>query len=277
MALARIATRLTTVQQLVNVGGDANDLGVTSPPRNFTTPDFNINCQQHKDGWGISIDLLRPAAEGDNSSYYLGAGLHRSDLMFFGGGLTHFVPGNGNREIYRVVSDRIANLSRLAEEEHCSDIRHAYQITLAAAEQAIRAARTAVRGQRHAKRDKAISAARAALVAASNHPTIAGIFRNCIDVHSNVNRLQFQTRMADLYRDTADMTQNRDSQGFHTFGLQRNHESRGLYSWLNYSRHLVPNAWMRNTLYGEDKDIRDMITPPAFRVPGPLSPVIVHL
>jgi hypothetical protein len=266
---------------MVAAGAAVQDLGVTTPPRQFVTPEFNINPVQARGGaWSVSVQHLRAAAEGNNTAIYLAPGLHRTGLMMAGGFITHYVAGGGNREIYRQVTEQVSTLSRQAELEHCNDIIHAYAITLQAAETAINGARISVAGQRYGSRRQAMAAALAALTNGMA-AALAQVFRDNVNVDWNVNRHGFQRDLAALYLATANMTQNRDNAGWHTFSLQRAYESWSATSWANYSRYTfrrIPLVGrIEGSVYGVEKDIRDMTMTAPFQVPGPASAVVVHL
>lgn len=279
MALVRFPIRVNDIQNLVNAGGDINDMGVTNPPGNFNVPDFNIVCQQTKNGWSVSIHIIQVASEGTNASYYLGTGLYPSNLMMSGRNITNYSPGPTNRRIYRIVTDDIADLNRKAEEEHCNDIIRAYQITLQAVQNAINKARQdLIKAQkRYDKQDQAMRAALDALVNADSHSRIQNIFRSAINTKYNIDRNKLRNDLSRLYLDIANMTQYRDSQGYHTLNVQRESESWNLRSWAEYSRYIIRPDRLQNYLYGEEKDIRDVIKSSTFKVPGPASSIVVYL
>lgn len=98
------------------------------------------------------VRLVQTAYEGDNTSYYLRAGDHSTGLHWARGG--HYAPAAArnrlveadsdyaHEHLYMVVSSAMAALSRRAEQEHLDDFRRAFQISLQAAETAIRAVMT---------------------------------------------------------------------------------------------------------------------------------------
>ena len=251
MALTRNPVRFDNPQSFLSIGGNLHDMGLTSPPTGFRTPDFTIDCQQKKGGdWMVRLQILQTAYEGTNTSYYLESGLHRSGLMLNHGALGNYTPGPGNREIYRNVTADIAGLSCRAEQEHCNDIIRAYQITLEAVENAISATKEAVSRSRktYDKRSKAMNFVKQTLInQPALHPRLQKLFRDTINVNWNFDREKFRMELGDLYVATADLTSHRDINLWHTFGINRNHESWSAKSWMNYFR-------------GGDIDIRDMTT-----------------
>ncbi len=271
-ALAQHPTMVTSRAAL----GDPNDAGVTSPPASFTTPHFSINCQQRHDGWYASLQVHRHADEGTNTSRYLGVGLYSTDLMFMGGARTNYVPGPNNRRIYVEISSAIADLNRQAELEHCNDIIRAYNLTLVAAQNALT---NALGGNPYGpflKRPKAMQAIRQAIIAGL-HARLQKIFRDAINVDSNVNIQKFSSDLSQLYLNIANITQQRDGQGWHTFLPDNSGESWSGRSWAEYGgRKLLPET-TRSRLFGEQKDIRKLVQGPHFNVPGTPSAILIHL
>jgi hypothetical protein len=274
--LAQVSTQLSTRAELTAKGGNPNDFGSTSPPVNFVVPRFNIVCQQKHQGWSARVQTLQRAHEGHNEAYHLGPGTHSTELMFSAGSLTNFVAGPGNRCIHVEVSAAISNDSRDAEQEHCRDIRHAYDITLAAMQDALDAARDNGPYQYHAKRDQAMRAARLA-IRNGLHARLQALVDAAVTDTWNVNMNVFVRDLGALYLEMCNQSQDRDNRMWHQLEPDRTGESWSLRSWAEYgSARTLPLSW-HQTLVGEVKDIRKLVRGPQFQVNVTPSPQVVFL
>jgi hypothetical protein len=125
--------------------------GVTSTPVNYVAPDYRVVTRKANKHWAAKVELTRSAYEGDSEALYLAKGTHDSGYLW-GGGADYAGAAAHNRlvsphsagahdvdHVYLNVSAGIARGSKLAEQEHLDDYRHAYHLTLEAAEEAIQA------------------------------------------------------------------------------------------------------------------------------------------
>jgi hypothetical protein len=262
---------------------ERNDVAVTTRPAFFRTPLFSINCQQRQGnrtarGWFATLQIDRRADEGINIARYLGPGLYSTELMYDAmGNLGPYIAGGGNRRVYVEIDNAMAALNRHAELEHCLDIIRAYSLTLNAAQTALDTAQPSNPFGPYDKRDAAMRAVRAAIVAGL-HQRIAAIFRRTIPDMGSVNRPQFEREMSQLYLDTCDQSQQqRDALGFHTFRPDATGESWSVRSWAEYAGRRIMREQDRQGVFGEQKDIRRLVRGPNFTVPGPLSAAVINL
>ena len=275
--LAQSSTQVMTRDALTAVGGDPNDLGSTSNPTGFTPPTFNINCTQKPgSGWSAQLQILQMSREGTNTAYHLGPGTYSTDLMFSGGALANFTPGANSRRVYIEVSQALANDSRDAEQEHCRDIRRAYDLTFGTVQTALNRVRNTNPHQWYDKRDKAIRAVKAEIVNGM-HERLAAIVRGAIGEVGSVNIHQFATQLSELYLALVARTQDRDAQGWHTLTPDRNSESYSAQSWVAYAGSSVLPSKAHSALLGEVKDIRKLVRGPAFQVNVTPSTTVINL
>jgi hypothetical protein len=130
----------------------SRDMGITTEPAGVRAPsyrlDYKLKIVKSKLGHYARVTLVHTAYEGNADSYYLRAGEHYTGFRWADQGFyigmadrNRFVDagsGYGSEYVYMAVSPRMAAFSKRAEEEHLADFRRAFQISLGAAEQAIR-------------------------------------------------------------------------------------------------------------------------------------------
>jgi hypothetical protein len=275
--LAQVSTQLPTRDQLTAKGADGNDFGLTTPPVNFVVPRFNIVCQHRPrgQGWSAHVQILQRAHEGHNEAYHLGPGIHSTDRMLAGTSLTNYVPGPGNRRVYVEVSPQAANYSRDAEQEHCADTRHAFNITLGAVQAALDAARDNGPYAGYAKHEGAVRAARMA-IRNGLHPRLQTIVDAAIGAW-NVNMISFAHDLGKLYLAMSDQSQDRDNRMWHQLEPDRTGESWSLRSWAEYGSAQVLPSFLHTAIAGEVKDIRKLVRGPQFQVNVTPSHAVVFL
>ncbi|HEX8407939.1 MAG TPA: hypothetical protein VF883_03675 [Thermoanaerobaculia bacterium] len=280
MALARVPllcnTRALFAAGLNPADVSPGDFGITTNPTGYLTPQFTIAAQNGAGGWTAQIAITRNAHEGTNDARYLGAGFYSTGVMFIGGGaLTGYLPGPNNRQIYVEVSAAIANLNRQAEQEHCDDMVRAYDLTLGAAQTALA---TAVAGNPYAGATSAdaVTAARDAITNGL-HARLQAVFNNNIDVNTATVNATFGTALGQLYDDLCALSgTGRDGLGLHTF-RPAGSESWSAWSWIEWGARKTLPVTGHNVLFGENKDIRKLVTAPTFQVPGPATNVLITL
>lgn len=279
MALARNPV-LCTTRVLFAAGlapGDVSpsDFGITTNPTGYLTPQFTITAQ-NAGGWTATIAITRNAHEGANAARYLGAGFYSTGLMYGAhNALTAFAPGPNNRHIYVEVSAAIATLNRQAEQEHCDDMVRAYDLTLGAAQTALTAA-LAGNPYAGATSAAAVTAARDAITNGM-HVRLQAVFDNNIDVNTATVNAAFDTDLGQLYMDLCGLSAlGRDALGLHTF-RPAGSESWSTWSWIEWGARKTLPVTGFNAAFGDKKDIRKLVTGPAFQVPGPLTNVLIHL
>lgn len=261
--------------QLTALGADPNDFGITNPPANFRVPQFNIRCVPILNTcYSATVQITQRAYEGDNSAYHLGAGTHSTDLMFSNGGLTNYVAGDGNRRIYVEVSGSIATDSRHAEEEHCRDIRHAYDITLSAVQDALdRAALRAYEGQTS---DLAMQAAKHA-ISQGLHIRLRTLLIESNLGAGGINMPLFSAKLGALYLEICNKSQDRDARGWHFFSPDSTGESWSMRSWAEYASATCLPSSVHQYWAGDVKDIRALVRGRQFSVNTTPSAQIVML
>ncbi|WP_227498521.1 DUF4157 domain-containing protein [Synechococcus sp. PCC 7336] len=216
------------------------DMGSTgNPPTGAAAPQYTIDIQTFRTGRGKrykgKLRLTQRANEGDVTSMYVGAGTYNTHFKWVPDDEVRFqrldpattpvrnrlTTLNRTREainfdeVYVNVSSRIANLSRLAEVEHLDDIRHAYQISLYAAETAInkviedmpKDGFEPIGGRTGFKSEESTRSYIEKL-----------IFDRLPDSSSGLSRDQSQWLRQ--YLNLSAMTQNRDNQSWHYFDIQ---------------------------------------------------------
>lgn len=161
-AIAPVAVPGTLADMRVMQNLQPNDpvleMGLTDPPANADAPNYTITTAT--DGNAVVSARLAKTqgpVEGDVRSVYVGPGTYASNYrwkpdskVLEEGGVLATVPGEQRSvtpgqylnmvnwdHLYVVVSNVIANLSQQAEDEHLNDIRHAYALTLGAANGAL--------------------------------------------------------------------------------------------------------------------------------------------
>lgn len=128
----------------------SKDMGNTSPVINARAPSYQVHIHNVGDGTVLAkVTLSQTALEGNNVSYYLKSGDHYTGFHWARGGvydgaaarnrLVDAASPYADEYVYMVVSSSMSSLSRQAEQEHLDDFRRAFQISLQAAEAAIRA------------------------------------------------------------------------------------------------------------------------------------------
>ena len=123
----------------------------------------------------------------------------------------------------------------------------------------------------------AVTAARDAITNGM-HVRLAAVFDNNIDVNAaTVDNATFDTDLGQLYDDLCGLSgMGRDAPGLHTF-RPAGSESWSAWSWLEWAgRKRLPTRG-HDLIFGEPKDIRKLVTGPAFQVPGPLTNVLIRL
>jgi len=274
--LARVSTELHTREELNAKGADPMDCGITSPPVHVLAPKFNIVCQQRPyRGWSSHVQILQTAYEGDNEAYHLAPGLYATGLMISGGHTTNYVEAPGNRQIFVEIDAAGSMDGRDAEQEHCLDILHAYDITLKAMQDALNKAKAGGPYQGD-KRDQVVRAAKNAILTGL-HPKLQEIVRTCVIDNWGVNISEFDTKLRKLYLATCDLTQQRDAKNWHTLAPDFGHESGSLWSWTEYaSAKLMPSS-LHAIMLGEVKDIRRLLRGPDFSVNTTPSQELIKL
>ncbi|EEO27991.2 hypothetical protein [Oxalobacter paraformigenes] len=201
------------------------DLGETTRPTGAQMTRFRIDAgayrvrgRRGKSLYLPEIKVEEACSSGHNESFYLPKGWYSSGQMCIGGFFGDFMPVPGEREIRYYISREISEQGRQAEREHCEDIVHAYEITLLAAEQVIRCAKTFFERRRiPVTFEAAMRQVYEKLVREAPHEKIRRIFRECINPKTGEVRSLFGTRMRELYLATADRTLKRDEEQWHTF------------------------------------------------------------
>lgn len=232
-----------TLADLNRAGGDpaddpSRDMGSTSPVINSRAPRYQVHTSP-VDGGGViaKITLAQTAYQGDNVSYYLKAGEHhtgyywgRGDYMDAAAPHNRLVGAHhslAHEHVYMVVSSTMANLSRRAEQEHLDDFRRAFQLSLQAAEDAIRAV---IRGPETAAGPDADAWYGPYPSPGAANAAMANLVHQQLPPASQALDLD-QTRWAADYQTLRDKSQNqRDGNGWHYFGL-------------------AESSWWRNNLF----------------------------
>ena len=230
MALAKNPVLLSSQRELISKGGDPKDPGVTSPPANFRVTEFRLIAEEHKKKqiWKSRIEHRKACDEGNNASYYLGAGIYPCGLMYSGGWKTYYVKGKGNREIAVIIDRETSEQASRAEQEHCDDILRAYKLTLKSMDDAISRAKERLKAvmsaaftERSYSKNTALKIAKDILKQECPHDKLRKIIEESVH-HDEVRQHSFEQKMGTLYLETAAKTATRDSGGWHTFEIDRN-------------------------------------------------------
>lgn len=274
--LARFSTELQTREELNAKKADPMDCGITSPPRHALGPKFNIVCQQKPfKGWSANVQILQRAYEGDNEAYHLAPGLYATGLMISGGFTSNYVAATGNRQIYVEIDATRSVDGRDAEQEHCRDILHAYDITLKAMQDALDSAKA--RGPYVGdNRDKVVRATKNAILIGL-HPKLQEIVHACVIDNWGVKIPEFEAKLRQLYLNTCDLTQQRDANGWHTLTPDLNNKSGSLWSWTEYASEQLMPSNLHTLILGEVKDIRKLLQGPNFSVNTTSSQQLITL
>ena len=243
-------------QALTDRGGSQSDLGITDPPNDGTTqaPRFRIDVEQTLGGqWQASVVMEMGGAEGTNRSAYLGEGVYSTGLMYVGEALTYYTPGDGNREIYMVVTDAVAWLNREAEREHCRDIIQAYNLTVGQADMAIRRSSNGACPAADS-REQAIVNAQTRLLSFVTLAQLRPVFSANIRSDGTdpvLDAGSFETQLLALFNSVNQRTSLRDSVGWHFF---------------RPGRRVSPADWGQPN--DPTRDLRITALGAEFRVPG---------
>ncbi|GLY77072.1 hypothetical protein [Actinoallomurus iriomotensis] len=192
------------------------DVGDTGHPDNFVAPAYRVESTQASGQHTAKIVMERRAAEGDNTSIYLRAGVFETnyalstkmladdraegDVASIGSYLTDFASDRTNR-VYLYMSADMAERNRRAEVEHCQDLIYAYEQTLLVLDAALVSLAPVTAGTEEAARNQLLANLQAALPRNRAHLGT--------DPASWVNE----------YRRLRDLTRMRD-QGWHSFGAE---------------------------------------------------------
>lgn len=228
MALVTEPVRVTDHRLICDrPGADRWDQGITSIARNYKATRFEVVVEKPgEEDFRARIDYREDCDPGTNESFYLAPGHYRTGLMNVAGGFYPYFRDRRDRrdprEIMMIVSDEISRQSRIAEKEHCMDGVRAYEITLKSAEDTIKKVRMileADREKKYATRAEAFRAVGRMLVDESEHPRIGEIFRKAI-TSGGMSFGSFKTDIEALYFETARLTQERDTEGWHSFRFE---------------------------------------------------------
>ncbi len=130
-------------------GTPHKDQGIASKPANFHAPTFRVVVKPGKRRFSAKIVLTRKANIGDSEATYLAPGQHDSGFLWASDALydAHAVSNrmltpnqagrNDTEPVIFNVTNAVAKQSKAAEQEHLDDYRHAFRITLQAAQEAI--------------------------------------------------------------------------------------------------------------------------------------------
>lgn len=116
----------TTVLGIQGHSGGIWEIGWTYFPTGYRAPNFDFNSKDKGRGgkteWYASPTQTATAFEGTGDSYYATAGLHKTAHK------------EGGKDVYWNFSAAMSARDDLAEQEHCNDHAHAYNISLKEAE-----------------------------------------------------------------------------------------------------------------------------------------------
>jgi Domain of unknown function (DUF4157) len=209
------------------------DQGVTSQPQNYVAPNFNIHVKRGKKGYTAAVEQTRSAYIGDCEATYLGSGAYDSgfrwgtDPLYDGGAVSNrlltplYAGVNDTEHVIFNVSANVARGSKAAEQEHLNDYRYAYDLTLGAAEEAIKAVET--RTFSGTTKTAAKASAKAALL----EELSVGSNRNL----NSLNKTDWQNKYRELFWRSGT---ERDGPGYHIQTLVENtYWSRGLAKKLS--------------------------------------------
>lgn len=219
--LCRIPTiATTTLDAILGPDADKRDMGVTTQPTNVVPPTLNLKVYtEEANAWKVKCTLT-PAVEGTNRALYLGAGTYPTGMAWWPQSNGFGPVGAGQTEIYAIVDAPNSDWSRRAEIEHCDDWILAHQLTLLAAENAIRYATSGLENRRFENRQAAYQGAREAFVAHSPHSRIAAVFEKSIIATSTQQDFfpqEFKKLLTQLFMDVGDLTAQRDQNRWHHF------------------------------------------------------------
>jgi Domain of unknown function (DUF4157) len=133
-------------------GTPHKDQGIASKPENYKAPGFRIVVKNDKKQFTAKVVATSKANEGDNDAVFLAKGLHDSgylwakDEQLYGGASAatrmnppHQAERGDDESVIFNVTGAVADGSKAAEQEHINDYRLAYDLTLGAADEAIKA------------------------------------------------------------------------------------------------------------------------------------------
>jgi hypothetical protein len=171
-------------------------LGWTSfPLATAKAPQFDFNLSSKAGGsgteWYADPKSTQAAYEGDSVCWYLGAGTHKT---------THT---EGGKDVYWIISAAMSADDSTAEGEHSSDIKLAYDISLKEADDLLNAH---VVGKTFGPKASEAEAKQAVLDTITSKLTHAGLGND-------------QSKWAATYETLYRKTLQRDSKGWHSFGL----------------------------------------------------------
>jgi hypothetical protein len=275
-----------------NLPGTASlDLGTTDIPQNAIAPTFHVQLvPANRRGTRFRAIVTKPqdADEGNVNSMYVKGGTYYTNYRWMPDQeliSNNLNPANvtpNNRittliamqrainwdHVYMNVSSSVANLSRDAEHEHLNDIREAYRISLGALDQAIDT--VVAQMPQNGYTPDGGGTGYVSLQAARN------------DTFSRINRLLPQGPRGNIssnqgtwmneYLRLAQMTQNRDNQGWHSFILRKS----GF--WYNNSViKAITEAW---DIYAEHPETLiqyvDIIQGPQMQINQTPSNAVIH-
>lgn len=118
--LSPVVDTLAAVQKHA---GNLWALGWTYFPKNFKAPDFKFNV---KPKFYAYPSFTQRAYEGDATSYYIGALLHKTQHK------------EGGKDVYWKMSASMSARDRRAEAEHVADTKYAYRISLKEADRVLK-------------------------------------------------------------------------------------------------------------------------------------------
>jgi hypothetical protein len=205
-------------------GSDKKDMGITSQPKGTVPPRLNLVVAQKQNEWKVTC-LVIAATEGTNYAGYLAPGSYPSGLAIHQHG--SLGPNDEQHpEILFVVDTVSSDLSMRAEIEHCNDWIQAHKITSTAVEDVIRFAKPGLENRVFQNRSDCYKGALEAFVGHSKHDKIAAVFRKSI-TSGDFDPQKFKKAIEDLFLAIGEKTSQRDSQGWHTFDLNRTTVSPG--------------------------------------------------
>lgn len=284
-----------TLDEIAVAGGNlpgtpSLDLGTTDIPQNALAPTFNVQlvpANRAATRFRAIVTKTQDADEGNVNSMYVKSGTYYTnyrwtpDQELIDNGL---IPNNvapNNRittltaiqrainwdHVYMNVSGSIAKLSRDAEHEHLNDIREAYQISLGSLDQAI---------------DTVVNQMPANGYAPNGGVGYLSLQSAQNDTFSRINRLlpqgsrgkisSDQATWLNEYLRLAQLTQNRDNQGWHSFVLRK--------SGFWYNNSILKSITELWDIYAEHPETMvqyvDIVEGPQMQINQTPSNAIVH-
>jgi hypothetical protein len=266
------------------------DMGFTDPPNGAVAPAYNVNIQNIKTHRGIrylaKVVKTTNAFEGNVDSIYVPPSTYythyrwQPDTSLLEDNLPANTPAHNRLStpqarasavnwdhVYVNVSKQVSNLSKGAENEHLSDIRHAYQISLGGLDSAIN---SVIREMPKGGYGPLTSKGYASPEGAAND--VWNKIHNKLPVVAQNNLSKDQNSWLPKYQQLAGMTQHRDQQNWHYFSL------RPSGFWLN-NRLLkaVTELW---DIYAEHPETAiqylDVVPGPAMSIGVTPSNVVIH-